>query len=285
MTRTDKQHYQQIKQALEVITQQVEQQKKLLTLEALATQVGMSPFYFQRVFSEWAGLSPKSFQQHLLKTQAQTMLLQASVQEASNELGLSSSSRLHDLMISTVGMTPGEYKQQGKDLLIEYGWADSLFGMCFLAQTQRGICKLAFYDDEHEKQFLIDELKTQWSLASIQHEQAAVQKTVMDIFNAVDNQQKINLHIMFKGTPFQMHVWEALLKIPSGKILSYGQFASLAQKPKAVRAVSSAVANNPIAYLIPCHRVIRKTGAINQYRWGKTRKQAILLKECLLAGS
>lgn len=271
-------HYQQVKQALEII---LAQSPNTLTLGELANKIAMSEHHFQRVFSEWVGVSPQKFQQYLIKNKAKPLLQTMPVHETSLALGLSSASRLYDLMVHHEGMTPGEYKQQGADLTIEYGWFPSPFGLCFIALTERGICKLAFFDSEKQRQYLLDELMQQWSLATIIPNQEKALSTLSRIFQNTETPAK-PLHVLLKGTAFQIQVWEALLKVPEGQLCSYSDLAMQIDKPKAVRAASSAVANNPIAYLIPCHRVIRKSGAINQYRWGAERKQAMLIKECLL---
>lgn len=272
-------HYHQVKKALETIQDRLAQSAIPITLESLAGEIAMSKHHFQLVFSEWVGISPKRFQQYLVKNQAQQLLNEHTVEDTALELGLSGSSRLYDLMATTQGVTPGEYKRQGNELNIHYGWADSPFGQCFIAQTKKGVCKLAFFDEPFEKRQLINELNTDWKPANIQENQQQALETVTQIFPNTPTKQAQRLHLIVKGTPFQLQVWEALLRVPEAKLCSYSMLAESINKSGAVRAVSSAIAKNSIAYLIPCHRVIRKCGAINQYRWGATRKQAMLIKE------
>ncbi len=278
MFKQEHKHYYKVKDALELIVKNSKNNQEMMTLKNLANTMAMSEHHFHRVFSEWAGISPLKFQQYIIKNTAKDLLHQYSVSDTALELGLSSSSRLYDLMVTCEGITPGEYKTLGKDINIDYGWGESPFGYCFIGKTKRGICKLAFFDDKAQEIELVEETQEEWPLANLTKNQKAIEAIIKNIFNS-DKTKPDQLHLLLKGTPFQLKVWEALLKIPEGNILSYGQLAKSIDNDKAVRAVSSAVASNPIGYLIPCHRVIRQCGAINQYRWGTTRKQALLFKE------
>jgi len=238
----------------------------------------LSPEHFQKLFSRWAGVSPKQYAQFLKKEYAIQLLENSSenLQSISDKSGLSGTGRLHDLIINFYGMTPGEYATQGKHLNIDYGFHETRFGDCLIASTDKGICKLAFFDNETEKNMLLEELSQQWSLASINENHQRTQILCKQIFNKPKNNKDNSLKLLVKGTPFQLKVWEALLKIPEGKLCSYQQLAQNIYQPSATRAVSSAIARNQIGLLIPCHRVIRQSGDFNQYRWSATRKQAMI---------
>lgn len=271
-------HYQLIASAIAFFAQHQAQQP---SLAQLAAHVGLSECHLQRVFSEWVGVSPKQFLKFLTKQEAKRRLQQQSVLGAALDCGLSGAGRLHDLMISCEGMTPGQYKQQGAGLVIAYGVHATPFGGCLLAQTPRGICKLGFFDEQVQQAQLLEELQRQWGQAQLQRDDAATGLTLAAIFPERVQQDlaavpRPRLHLLLKGSPFQLQVWEALLRIPSGQICSYQSVATGLDAPNAVRAVASAVANNPIGFLIPCHRVIRSTGEFNQYRWGPLRKQAMI---------
>lgn len=242
-------------------------------LEEVAAQVFLSPFHFQRLFKDWAGVSPKKFLQFLSIEYAKGLLAQnSSLAEASFETGLSGTSRLHDLFISIEGMTPGEYKSGGKDLLINYRFANTLFGEVIIASTAKGICQLAFIDDTATA---LESLRQSFPGARLREAGDAIQDQALQVFRGDwNNLQRIKLHL--KATPFQVKVWQSLLHIPSGSVTSYSGLAERINAPGAQRAVASAVAANPVAYLIPCHRVIRSSGVAGDYRWGSQRKSAIL---------
>ena len=265
-------HYRQITKAIEYLATHREQQPDL---DELAAHVGMSPHHLQRVFSAWAGVSPKRFMQFLTKEHAKQMLRQHSVMDTALAAGLSGTSRLHDLMVTCEGMTPGEYQKYGQGLVIYYGVHASPFGQCLLASTDRGICKLAFFDQSDEQAVLESELHSEWASAEIIRDDNRTQSLLTTIFsnNPLD---KKPLHLLLKGSPFQLKVWEALLAIPPGQLVAYNQVAEAAGSPAAVRAVSSAIARNNIGFLIPCHRVIRQSGELGGYRWGASRKQAMI---------
>ena len=243
-------------------------------LDEVAEKIHLSPYHFQRLFTDWAGVSPKKFLQYISVEHAKSILKdkQASLFDAAFETGLSGTGRLHDLFINIEGMTPGEYKNGGVQLQINFSFAESPFGNIIVASTAKGICHLAFADDEKEA---LHELQVQFPKAQFKQVVDAIQQNALFIFTQDwKNLSKIKLHL--KGTPFQIKVWEALLKIPMGDVSTYSHIASQIDNPNASRAVGSAVGDNPVAFLIPCHRVIRSTGAFGQYHWGSLRKTAML---------
>jgi AraC family transcriptional regulator of adaptative response/methylated-DNA-[protein]-cysteine methyltransferase len=261
--------YERIKKAIEFIHSNFQQQPDL---DAVAKQVYLSPFHFQRLFKDWAGVSPKKFLQYISLQHAKKLLQQHSVSDAAYETGLSGSSRLHDLFISIEGMTPGEYKNGGEQLHINYSFAESPFGNIIVASTTKGICHLAFADDEKDA---LQQLQSQFPKAAFRQVVDTIQQNALFIFTQDwKNLSKIKLHL--KGTPFQIKVWEALLKIPMGDVSTYSGIADHLNNPKASRAVGSAIGDNPVAFLIPCHRVIRSTGEFGQYHWGSIRKTAMI---------
>jgi len=243
-------------------------------LEVLAKQINLSPFHFQRLFSEWAGTTPKKFLQytsiehakHLLKEQ------QATLFDTAFETGLSSTSRLHDLFINIEGITPAEYKNGGNNLTINYSFAVSPFGDVLVASTAKGVCHLAFINNE---QTGLNQLQLQFPNAHYQQKLDMLQQNALYIFTQ-NWQQLSSIKLHLKGTDFQLKVWEALLKIPMGKLSTYGSIAKEIDNPKASRAVGTAIGDNPVAFLIPCHRVIQASGNIGGYMWGTTRKKAII---------
>jgi len=261
--------YERIKKAIEYIQANFQQQPDL---DAVAKEVYLSPFHFQRLFKEWAGVSPKKFLQYISLQHAKKLLADHTVMDAAYETGLSGSSRLHDLFISIEGMTPGEYKNGGEQLNINYSFAESPFGNIIVASTPKGICHLAFADDENEA---LKQLQVQFPNATFKQVVDAIQQNALFIFTQDwKNLSKIKLHL--KATPFQIKVWEALLKIPMGDVSTYSSIANQIESPNASRAVGSAIGGNPVAFLIPCHRVIRSTGEFGQYHWGSTRKTAMI---------
>jgi len=243
-------------------------------LEEVAEQVNLSPFHFQRLFTEWAGVSPKKFLQYLTLAHAKKMLKenQATLFETAFETGLSGTGRLHDLFINIEGMTPGEYKNGGADLAISYSFADTPFGKILVASTAKGICYIAFAEDE---ELALPLLKAKFPNAGYQQRADDAQQNVLHIFTQNWAQlHEVKLHL--KGTAFQLKVWETLLKIPSGQLSTYGTIAANIGLSSASRAVGAAVGANPVAFLIPCHRIIQSTGVFGQYHWGSTRKQAMI---------
>ena len=267
--------YERIAKAISYIQKNVGAQPEL---EDIARHVNLSPFHFQRLFKDWAGTTPKRFLQVLTLELGKRLLdQQHSVFEAAEEIGLSSASRLHDHFVQLEAITPGEYKNKGSGLEIRYAIHESLFGTLFVAQTPRGICRTSFIDQNAQE----DELKTlskNFPLANFIEDKKST-KTFADTIFAKDQTKKFNLHIT--GTNFQLAVWRALLRIPSGQAISYGELAAHLKNPGASRAVGTAIGANPIAFLIPCHRVIQQSGALGGYRWGIERKQAIQVWEKL----
>jgi AraC family transcriptional regulator of adaptative response/methylated-DNA-[protein]-cysteine methyltransferase len=246
-------------------------------LKKIAGSVNLSEYHFQRLFKRWAGISPKRFLQLLTIEHAkQVMKSSGSLLDVTHEAGLSSAGRLHDLFVTIDAMTPGAFRTQGKHLQILYGFHPSPFGECFAAVTNRGLCHLAFVGSTKRKKIVTD-FRKQWRHAEILEDAVALGSYIRRIFGFVQQDSPLPLHI--KGTNFQIKVWQALLNIPQGRIVSYEHIAKRIKKPTAIRAVASAVAHNPVAFLIPCHRVIRKTGALGGYRWGVARKKAMLAWE------
>ncbi|GAA4041546.1 methylated-DNA--[protein]-cysteine S-methyltransferase [Hymenobacter glaciei] len=242
-------------------------------LDEMARQAHWSPFHFQRKFQEWAGVSPKKFLQFLSLGHAKQLLRQqASVADAAHETGLSGTGRLHDLFVTLEAMTPGEYRHGGAALNIQYSYGESLFGPYLVGSTDKGICKLVFFDDPAAA---LAELQQEWPQATITAEVAQSHTQVARFF-AREFSASDRLHLHLKGTPFQLKIWESLLRIPEGQRRTYTQLAEAAACGAAVRATGTAIGANPVGYLIPCHRVIRQTGELGQYRWGNPRKAALL---------
>ncbi len=257
-------------------------------LDEVARQVRLSKYHFQRMFSRWVGISPARFLQYMNKEYARRRLLESrNVLDAALDAGLSGPGRLHDLLVVCDAVTPGELKNRGVGLDIHYGLHATPLGECLLAVTKRGICNLFFITDAG-RDSAIAELNDEWSGANIIHDPKTTAPMVERIFAPKKSTgatlSREPLHLLLKGTNFQIKVWEALLRIPSGALLTYGDVAELMGEPSAVRAAASAIARNPIAYLIPCHRVIRKLGVINQYRWGEARKKVMIAYEGAVNG-
>ncbi len=274
MSKVSTQHanYRRVAAAIRYLVATRESQPRL---RDVASHVGISEFHLQRVFSEWAGVSPKKFLQFLNKEHAKAQLRNAPVLEAALSSGLSGGGRLHDLMIRCEGVTPGEYRAMGAGLEIRWGVHSSPFGYCFLAMTSRGICQLAFMDDAEQARDQLAGLAARWPNAGFVHDAHATAERMAQVF-APAAAGSSRLDLLLKGSAFQLQVWEALLRIPAGQLVSYQQLADSLGRPTAVRAVASAVARNEVAYLIPCHRVIRSSGALSGYRWGDERKAALI---------
>jgi len=248
-------------------------------LADLAGVVGLSPFHFQRLFTRWAGISPKRFARYLQLDDARLLLRDArSILEASYEVGLSGPGRLHDLFVSIEGVTPGEFKTGGEGLTIRIGEHPSPFGRCLIGLTERGICWLSFAGAERDGPA---ELRSTWPAATIRRDARATGAIAARVFAAHQAEQGQLLRLLVGGTNFQTKVWEALIRIPAGQVTTYAGLARQIGRPAAARAVGNAVAANPVSYLIPCHRVIRSLGVVGDYRWGTRRKRTMIAWEGL----
>lgn len=265
--------YQRIEQALDYIETRQEAHPPLASI---AEEVGLSEFHFQKLFSRWVGISPKRFLQYLTKEHAKTLLKASdNILNVTYETGLSSPGRLHDLFMACEAMTPGAYKAKGEGLTITFGFTPTPFGPCIIATTPRGICTLKFLRDRTEAQ-MIGWLARTWPRAALVQDDRQIRDLSLDIFTARIPDHPAPLHLFIKGTNFQIKVWEALTRIPLGHAVTYEDIARHIGHPGAVRAVGTAIGKNPIPYLIPCHRVIRKTGFFGNYGEGPARKKAIL---------
>jgi len=266
--------YQRIEEAIRFIRKNFRDQPEL---DEIARHIHLSPFHFQRLFKDWAGVSPKKFLQYTSIEYAKQLLKeQKSLSTVSFEAGLSGSSRLYDLFIHIEGMTPGEFKEGGRNLHINYGYAETVFGTILIGSTHKGICHLSFDGIENDP----SDIKKKFPHAVFELKSDAFQKQALKMFlDHPTDLEKIKLHL--KGTVFQIKVWNALLQIPSGNLKSYMQIASEIGDPRASRAVGTAIGQNPIAYLIPCHRVITSTGNLGGYHWGVDRKSAIIGREAV----
>lgn len=271
MTSQETINYNRIAEAIAYLHQNFKEQPDL---DEVADKIHLSPFHFQRLFTEWAGVSPKKFLQYISVEHAKNILKdkQSTLFDAAFETGLSGTGRLHDLFINIEGMTPGEFKNGGEALSINYSYAESPFGNVLVASTSKGICHMAFADSEDEA---LITLRRKFPNAHYKQMVDLLQQNALYIFTQDWKQiNKIKLHL--KGTAFQLKVWETLLKIPMGQLSTYGNIATHLQSPKASRAVGSAIGDNPVAFLIPCHRVIQSSGAFGQYHWGGNRKTAMI---------
>jgi AraC family transcriptional regulator of adaptative response/methylated-DNA-[protein]-cysteine methyltransferase len=261
--------YQRIEKAIAFIREHRAEQP---TLEDIASHIHLSPYHFQRLFTRWAGISPKKFLQYLtIRYAREQLLLHPTLEEVAHEAGLSGTGRLHDLFISMEGMTPDQYRKSGAGLTIYYGFHHSPFGRYLLAVTrEKRVCSLQFIEDEQQS---IRELERQWAASERVFDQEITGQIATTLFQSGETGRH---NLLARGTPFQLKVWESLLRIPSGALVSYQSVARYIHQPKALQAVGSAIGSNPIACLIPCHRVIKKSGDISEYRWGSLRKSAIL---------
>ncbi|MFM5782112.1 bifunctional transcriptional activator/DNA repair enzyme AdaA [Aeromonas caviae] len=263
--------YARIADAIRFIASQVARQP---TLDEIAAHVHLSPFHFQRLFSRWAGVTPKRYLQVLTLERAKALLQESRpLLEVADTLGLSSGSRLYDHFVQLEAVTPGEYKQRGAGLVIDHGVHDTPFGQAFVALTPRGVCNFSFLDDQAPEAPLTA-LAHNWPEAELREAPSRTQGVIHTMFDGSKTPDRpISLHV--SGTNFQISVWRALLQIPPAKVVSYAQVASAVGNPKAARAVGLAVGANPVALMIPCHRVIQQNGKLGGYHWGETRKQAI----------
>jgi len=263
--------YDRIAEAIVFITKHVSSQP---SLDQVAAHLHLSPYHFQRLFRRWTGVTPKRYLQILTVERAKQLLAESrSLLNVSDSLGLSSGSRLYDHFIQLEAVTPGEYKQRGKDLIIDYAVHSSPFGNIFIATTSRGICKLCFLDYSNLNEHLT-ELRNNWPLAMIQENFHSTLPVVDAMFSHRQYPDRL-LSLYVSGTNFQINVWKALLQIPAGAVVSYSQVAKTLGMPRAARAVGTAIGANPVAFLIPCHRVIQQTGRLGGYHWGETRLHAI----------
>ena len=245
----------------------------------VAKFVGLSAAHFQRMFTRWAGISPKRFLQHRTAQVVKRLLREhRSVLDASYEAGLSGSSRLHDLLVNAEAVLPGEYQRAGEGVVVKFGFQPSPFGECLIAVTPRGICHLAFVHPVSRGEAL-ERMKHDWPRATLVADQAATRTAVASAFPIGGSKKLPPLALHIKGTNFQLKVWDALLKIPDGGVTTYGDIAESLHLPGASRAVGTAVGSNPVSWLIPCHRVIRSTGELGGYAWGIERKKVMLMKE------
>lgn len=266
-------NYKRIEDAIRYLEANFQRQPEL---DEVADKVHLSPFHFQRIFAEWAGISPKRFLQYLTVDFLKTKLLESrNIVEAAEQAGLSSQSRVYDLFTTLEAVTPQEYKQKGGGLRVEYGFHETPFGVVLIGVTERGICWLSFVGSEEEPGVELEKMKQHWNNSVFHMDEKATGQLATTIFGGGMDPGK-KLHVLVKGTNFQVKVWEALLKLPMGSVTTYQDIAKSIENPNALQAVGSAVGSNHIAYLIPCHRVIRKDGILGEYRWSSVRKKSII---------
>lgn len=268
--------YKRIENAIAYLVEQATSQP---SLDKVAAHVHLSPYHFQRLFCQWSGTTPKRFLQLLTLEHGKHLLKESrSLLEVSHVIGLSGSSRLHDHFVQLEAVTPGEYKNKGKDLRIQYGVHSTPFGRMLLAVTQRGVCRAVFLDFTAVEEEL-EALQAAWPLSSILHSPQSTGQVIKAMFGKgkLCKPGPLSLHVA--GTNFQIAVWRALLKVPLGAVVSYSQVAGYLGRPRASRAVGNAIGANPVAFLIPCHRVIQQSGALGGYRWGSTKKRMIQIWE------
>ncbi len=264
--------YARIEQAIHYLEQNYLSQPELADV---AASVGLSEYHFQRLFTRWVGISPKRFLQYLTKEHAKQVLRgSGDVLTAAYASGLSGPGRLHDLFVNTEAVTPGEYKRAGAGLEIRYGFHPTPFGECLLAQTTRGVCGLSFVEPGG-REFALSQLRARWRNAVLIQDQDAGRAVIAQIFQPTGS-RSAPLALYLNGTNFQIKVWEALLRIPTGSVSTYAGIAQAIGMPGSARAVGNAVGSNPLALIIPCHRVIRKDGSFGEYHYGSARKKAIL---------
>jgi len=275
---SDGYHYAVMRRAIDLL----DHAEDPMTLEDIARHMDMSPAHFQRLFSRWVGVSPKRYQQYLMLGQAKDMLSKsATTLEAAHEVGLSGTGRLHDLFLRWEAMSPGSYAQKGAGLTIYWGWFESPFGPALVMGTEKGICGLALAAETGEDAAMAD-LHNRWPAADYVEDPMMLRPWVLTAFGAQNGAlDKAPLYLI--GAPFQIKVWEALLRIPSGQVTTYSDIATAIGSPKAVRAVGTAVGRNPVSWLIPCHRALRKSGALGGYHWGLHVKRAMLAFEAARA--
>jgi len=271
--------YERIENVIRHLTEHYFEQPDFRELAGIAK---VSEFHFHRLFSRWAGVTPKALIKFLTAKHAKALLRQSqSVLDASLDAGLSGPGRLHDLLVSVDAVSPGEFKSYGEGMEIRYGFHSTPFGTCIIGATARGICHLSFLeqDSSSRRAATIRELRSDWPKAILRHHPQSTRGLAAKIFDRGAKTRTGKIPVLLVGTPFRLKVWEALLKIPSGHVLSYLDVARSIGAPNACRAVGAAVGQNPVAYLIPCHRVIHETGIVGNYRWGQARKLAMLARE------
>lgn len=270
MDQDSEYHYGVMRRAIDVI----DRADAPLPLDQLASQMSMSPAHFQRVFSKWVGVSPKRYQQYLALNHARSLLADRfTTLNTAHELGLSGTGRLHDLFVKWEAMSPGDYARKGEGLEISYGWFKSPFGRLLAMGTNKGLCGMAFSGETGDQEALKD-LSARWPMANFVQAPEHIEKWVNGAFG-----DGTGTKLFMIGAPFQIKVWEALLNIPSGNVTTYGEIANAIGNPRAVRAVGTAVGRNPLSWLIPCHRAIRKSGGLGGYHWGLPVKRAMLAWE------
>ena len=274
-------NYQRIEQAIKYLEENFQRQPEL---DDVADKVHLSPFHFQRLFTDWVGISPKRFLQFLTVDFLKEKLQESrNLVEAAESAGLSSQSRVYDLFTTLEAVTPQEYKLSGQGIAIEYGFHETPFGTCLIGVTDRGICWLSFVPVDGNPKAEMENMKEHWHQSVFRQNQELTKGVTEQIFGDRDAMKK--LHLFVKGTNFQVKVWEALLRLPMGSVTTYQGIAEKIENPKAMQAVGSAVGSNHIAYLIPCHRVIRKDGVLGEYRWSAQRKKSIIGWEMAKTGS
>ncbi|GHM99554.1 methylated-DNA--protein-cysteine methyltransferase [Cytophagales bacterium WSM2-2] len=265
-------NYQRIESAIRFLEENFQRQPEL---DEVAERVHLSPFHFQRIFTEWAGISPKRFLQFLTVDFLKEKLTETrNLIDAAEAAGLSSQSRVYDLFTTLEAVTPQEYKLNGSGIRIEYGFHETPFGNALIGVTERGICWLSFLQTDGDQRKELESMKEHWHNSVFHQDQEITSGFIQSIFGQSEKKKK--LHVFVKGTNFQIKVWEALLRLPVGSVATYQNIAQQIQSPRAMQAVGSAVGSNHVAYLIPCHRVIRKDGVLGEYRWTSTRKKSII---------
>jgi AraC family transcriptional regulator of adaptative response/methylated-DNA-[protein]-cysteine methyltransferase len=266
-------NYKRIEEAIRFLEANFQRQPEL---DEVADQVHLSPFHFQKIFAEWAGISPKRFLQYLTVDFLKSKLLESrNIVEAAGEAGLSSQSRVYDLFTTLEAVTPQEYKQKGSGIRIEYGFHETPFGAALIGATERGVCWLSFAESSDEAGVELERMKQHWNNSVFHMDENITSQLVTTIFGGGLNSGK-KLNVLVKGTNFQVKVWEALLRLPMGSVTTYQHIAKSIDNANALQAVGSAVGANHIAYLIPCHRVIRKDGILGEYRWSPIRKKSMI---------
>ena len=266
--------YERIARVISYLDENVAEQPDLAQL---AAQAGLSPHHFHRLFSKWAGVTPKDFLQCLTLNRAKTLLQRGqSVLDAALDAGLSGPGRLHDLCVQIEAASPGEMKSGGAGLAVDFGVSETPFGLWLVGRSVRGLCHVSFIEEKHSDSVIQRRIKQDWPRATLRRDDSVARELAATAFVARAGLDQPVLRAYVRGTGFQLRVWRALLTVPPGALISYGRLAGLCDAARAARAVGTAVGGNPLAYLIPCHRVIRSTGIVGQYRWGTNRKRMLI---------